>query len=74
MKRDWQRKNYFEDDGVLTHYQVGQISECMREWQGRIADELGLTPTDVDDIKMMHPFRLTLQTYGINLRTYGYVL
>ena len=52
----------FDNGGVPAH--LGRISEFLREWEGRIADELGLASADVAAIKMMHPFSLKLQTYG----------
>ena len=30
---------------------LGQIADVMCEWEGRVADELGLTDADVADIK-----------------------
>ena len=39
----------------------GQIAELMAEWEGRIADELNLTDTDVADIKHKYPCELKLQ-------------
>lgn len=39
----------------------GQIAELMAEWEGRIADELNLTDTDVADIKHQYPRELKLQ-------------
>ena len=34
----------------------------MCEWEGRIAEQLELTPADVAAIKMKHPGELQLQT------------
>ena len=39
----------------------GQIAELMAEWEGRIADELNLTDTDVAGIKHQYPRELKLQ-------------
>lgn len=39
----------------------GKIAELMAEWEGRIADELNLTDTDVADIKHQYPRELKLQ-------------
>ena len=55
----------FEHAGVSKH--LGQIAVIMREWEGKIVDELQLTPADVADIKLKHPFHLKLQTYGYKL-------
>lgn len=41
---------------------LGQIAESMIEWEGLIADELELTPADVEDIKTKHPQSLKLQS------------
>ena len=41
---------------------IGQIAELMVEWEGLIADELKLTPSDVANIKTQYPQRLNLQT------------
>lgn len=41
---------------------LGQIAESMVEWEGLIADELKLSPADVEDIKTKHPQRLKRQS------------
>ena len=41
---------------------LGQIADCMAEWEGRIADELGLTFADIAAIKKKHPGELKLQS------------
>ena len=40
---------------------LGKIAECMCEWQGRIADNLGLTSADVAAITTKHPSDLRQQ-------------
>ena len=55
----------FESGGVPKH--LGQISNYMSEWEGKIADGLGLTPADVADIKEKHPSKLKLQMYGTKI-------
>ena len=50
----------FENPGVLLH--LGKIAESMYEWEGAVADHLGLTKVDVEAIKMKHPGELRLQT------------
>ena len=40
---------------------LGQIADSMAEWEGQIADGLGLTVGDVAAIKIEHPRRLKLQ-------------
>ena len=49
------------NNGVPKH--LGQIADAMYEWEGRIADELGLSLVDVADIKLNNPTQLRLQTY-----------
>ena len=50
----------FENDGVSKH--LGQIAESMYEWEGPVAEQLGLTPADIAAIKAEHPGKLKLQT------------
>ena len=50
----------FENDGVSKH--LGQIADAMYEWEGPIAEQLGLTRADVAAIKTKHPGVLKLQT------------
>ena len=50
----------FENDGVSKH--LGQIAESMYEWEGPVAEQLGLTPADIAAIKKEHPGKLKLQT------------
>ena len=40
----------FDSAGVPKH--LGQIAEYMGEWEGRVADELGLSRADVADINL----------------------
>ena len=51
----------FCNKGVPKH--IGQIAESMAEWEGQIAEELGLTEADVASIKTKHPSNLKLQVY-----------
>ena len=41
---------------------LGKISEAMYEWEGGVADALGLTPADVASIKMKQRDELKLQS------------
>ena len=50
----------FENDGVSKH--LGQIADAMYEWEGPIAEQLGLTRADVAAIKTKYPSELKLQT------------
>ena len=52
---------------VIAPKDIGIIAEHVPKWQGRIADELGLTEADVEAIKMKYSFDLKLQTYGLLL-------
>ena len=40
---------------------LGQIAECMYEWEGLIADQLGLSRADVNEIKAKYHTELKLQ-------------
>lgn len=48
-----------ESDGVPEH--LGQIAESMYVWEGRVADQLGLTVPDVAHIKKKYPNNIKLQ-------------
>ena len=50
----------FENDGVSKH--LGQIADSIHEWEGSIAEQLGLKVADVAAIKTRHPGELRLQT------------
>ena len=50
----------FENGGVSKH--LGQIADSMYEWEGPVAKQLGLTPSDVAAIKVKYPSELRLQT------------
>ena len=50
----------FENDDVSRH--LGQIADSMHEWEGPIAEHLGLTRADVAAIKEEYPGKLKLQT------------
>ena len=50
----------FENGGVSKH--LGQIADSMYEWEGTVAEELGLTRVDIAVIKKKHPDELNLQT------------
>ena len=47
------------NDGVPKH--LGLIADEITQWEGRIAEELGLKYSEVDVIKAAHPYRLDLQ-------------
>ena len=49
-----------ENPGVSLH--LGQIADSMYEWEGAVAEQLGLTSAEIAAIKMKHPFELGLQT------------
>ena len=50
----------FENGGISKH--LGQIADSMYEWEGPVAEQLGLTPAEIAAIKTEHPFKLGLQT------------
>ena len=47
-------------EGVPIH--LGKIAKSMAEWEGRIADVLKLTNSEVAGIKAKHPSNLELQS------------
>ena len=51
----------YSSGGVPKH--LGKIADSMSEWEGSIAEQLGLTPAEVAAIKTKHPLELSLQTY-----------
>ena len=51
----------YSSGGVPKH--LGKIADSMSEWEGSIAEQLGLTPAEVAAIKTKHPSELSLQTY-----------
>ena len=50
----------FENGGVSKH--LGQIADSMYEWEGPVAEQLGLTPAEIASIKLKYPSELGLQT------------
>ena len=50
----------FENGGVSKH--LGQIADSMYEWEGPVAEQLGLTPAEIAAIKLKYPSELGLQT------------
>ena len=50
----------FGNCGVSKH--LGQIADTMYEWEGPVAEQLGLTQADVAAVRMKHPGELKLQT------------
>jgi hypothetical protein len=46
--------------GVSQH--LGEIADKMSEWEGSIAEYLGLTPAEIEGVKIKYPRRLSLQT------------
>ena len=49
----------FANGGVSKH--LGQIADCMNEWEGNIAEELELTRAEICCIKEKYPNKLNLQ-------------
>ena len=48
-----------DSGGVSKH--VGQIADSMYEWEGPVADQLGLSQVDITAIKTAHPMKFNLQ-------------
>ena len=48
-----------DSSGVSKH--LGQIADSMYEWEGSVADQLGLSRADISAIKTAHPTNLNLQ-------------
>ena len=46
--------------GVSKH--LGQIADSMYEWEGAVAENLGLTLPEIAKIKLEHQLNLKLQT------------
>ena len=44
---------------------LGQIAAVMTNWEGTVADLLGLTDTDTDDIAGKYPRKPLLQRYNL---------
>ena len=50
----------FENGGASKH--LGEIADSMYEWEGPVAEQLGLTPAEIAAIKLKYPCELGLQT------------
>ena len=48
-------------DQIIDWSDLGQVADAMYEWEGPIAEQLGLTRIDVAAIKANHPVTLELQ-------------
>ena len=48
-------------DQVISNTHLGRIADSLSEWEGPIADNLELTPSDVAAIKTSYPSKLHLQ-------------
>ena len=51
----------YSSGGVPIH--LGKIADSMSEWEGSIAEQLGLTPADVAAINTKYLSELCLQMY-----------
>ena len=56
----WNQRLDAGNDEVPRH--AGQIADGMHEWEGPLSERLGLTDTDVAEIKTEHPEKLKLQS------------
>ena len=52
-------------DQMLDTKHLGQIAESMYEWEGLVADQLGLSLADVNNIKTKYRAELTLQVWVV---------
>jgi hypothetical protein len=50
-----------DDRGQLIPQHLGKIAESMTDWEGAIADHLGLSEPDRSDIRDKNPTQLKLQ-------------
>ena len=55
----------YSSGGVPIH--LGKIADSMSEWEGSIAEQLGLTSAEVAAIKTEHSSKLQLQKYVYSL-------
>ena len=46
---------------VVSTKHIGEIADSMYDWEGEIAEELGLTLPEVAEIKVEHDKKLKLQ-------------
>ena len=46
----------------VSFHQLGRIADSIKEWEGKISDELRLDECDVEAIKTQHPGKLKLQS------------
>lgn len=56
----WNEEIDIKHNGVSKH--LGQIADYMHEWEGPIAEELGLKRADISAIRTKYPSQLKLQT------------
>jgi hypothetical protein len=52
-----------DDRGQLIPRHLGKIAESMTDWEGAIADHLGLSEADRSDIRDKNPRQPKLQRY-----------
>ena len=53
-------KKVDSDSGEVSKH-LGEIADSMVEWEGKIAEELGLTDPEVEAIKCQWPLNIVLQ-------------
>ena len=49
--------------GEIIPRHLGKIADSMKDWEGAVADSLGLSEADRSNIREMHPFQAQLQRY-----------
>ena len=52
-----------DERGQLIPRHLGKMAESMTDWEGAIADHLGLSEPDRSGIRYMYPKQLELQRY-----------
>lgn len=71
----WNEEIDLRHGGVSIH--LGQIADIMYEWEGPVAEYLGLTRADIAAIKTKYPRELKLRLYVLiidSLFSYNYII
>ena len=55
--------------GQVTPHHLGRIADSMADWEGVVADHLGLSEADRSDIRDKNPTHLKLQRYRFNIHS-----
>ena len=49
------------ENNIVSRQHIDQVADSISEWQGPVAEQLGLTSADIAAIKAKHPTELKLQ-------------